>query len=261
MWQILASWALVLAQVPPHLTKLFAYRDIRSKVDSCIVGLESFLAKNSSSQEGWVMLSRSYYMRGENELYEDKKLSWYQKGFDAAQKALKLSFPQWSQEKEEQLLTQLGRAELPGLYWSAANLARWLRHASLTQRIRNRKRVLAYWNAVGRIQADYFHGGYYRFYGGYRAMVPSFTGDRDLKKSKENFEKAIAVSSRYLETKVLYAELYAAHPDVKDKELFQELLNEVLKAPVGDDMDIAAENRLAQLKARSLLQKTAQIFK
>ena len=85
-------------------------------------------------------------------------------------------------------------------------------------------------------------------------LPPSLGGKPDL--SKKHFDRAIEISNnRSLMAKVLYAEKYARM--LFDRELHDELLNEVVAADIGSDdewpRDQTLINTLAKQKAKTLL--------
>ena len=81
---------------------------------------------------------------------------------------------------------------------------------------------------------------------------------KDPAKSKANFEAAVAVDATYLDSKVLFAEIYAVRAE--DQELFKKLLNEVLAADVNANPALVAENKNAQRVAKQMLEDIDDIF-
>ncbi|GIV26003.1 MAG: hypothetical protein KatS3mg026_1695 [Bacteroidia bacterium] len=253
-----AVLGLVWAQTP--LDALWAERDNPEKAREAVQALEKLLAQKSSDQESVVRLARLYYLLGEQAADKKERLELYDKAFQRCRAGLveALGLPQGV--KDEEIVAKADKAHLPLLYWAAAALARWGKHAPFREKVAARSRIRLYWDRVYALDPTYFHGGAYRFFGGYYALVPAITGEQDVNKSRENFEKAVQVAPYYLETKVLYAEAYAAHPKVSDRKRFRQLLEEVQAAPVGEDPDYAAENRLAKKKAEALLAQEAELF-
>ncbi len=79
-----------------------------------------------------------------------------------------------------------------------------------------------------------------------------------MKKSKQNYDKALELDPNYFATKVLYAELYATKAE--DKALFTKLLNEVISGKPDVLPDLIAEQKIEQEKAKRLLAQTNEIF-
>lgn len=184
----------------------------------------------------------------------------YDKTFQLCRVALIQQLGLQPTAKDEEIVKKASNEHLPLLYWAAAGIARYGKHAPFSQKLKARPIIRLYWDRVYELQSDYFYGGGYRFFGGYYALVPAITGEQDVNKAKEMLDKAVQAAPEYLETKVLYAEAYAAHPKVKDKALYRKLLKEVLEADPNTNPDIAAENRLAQKKAKKLLAEEGEIF-
>ncbi|MCX8112623.1 MAG: TRAP transporter TatT component family protein [Bacteroidia bacterium] len=258
MRYILLSAALVWAQ--SDLQALWAERDNPEKAQAAIRLLESSLAQNPHQPQQVVQLARLYYLLGEQTNEKPLRLELYDKAYKLCRNELAHQLGLSPSVKDEELVKKAQKDHMPLLYWGAASIARWGKHAPFRQKVQARSTIRLYWDRIMELDPTYFHGGGYRFFGGYYALVPAITGDQDVNKSREMFEKCLATAPYYLETKVLYAEAYAAHPKVRNKELFRKLLQEVIQAQPGDDPDYAPENRLAQRKARTLLGEEAELF-
>ncbi|MCS7297500.1 MAG: TRAP transporter TatT component family protein [Bacteroidia bacterium] len=243
-----------------EIDALWAERDNVEKAQQAIQLLEAELSQNPHQVDRIVRLARLYYMLGEQTDEKALRLERYDKAYKLCRNELAHQLGLSSSVKDEEIVKKAQREHLPLLYWSGTSIARWGKHASFRQKVQVRSTIRLYWDRIFELDPAYFHGGPYRFFGGYYALVPAITGEQDVNKSKDMFEKSLSVAPYYLETKVLYAEAYAAHPKVKNKELFRRLLNEVLQADPGTDPEYAAENRLAQRKARTLLGQEAELF-
>ncbi len=243
--------------------ELWAKRDEVEAAKQAIRLLEDELKQNPHDLRRILRLSRLYYLVGESiseKENREAKLAQYDRTFQLCRAELAHQLGLGDEATDQDIVAKAGPTHLPLLYWAAAGIARWGKHAPFRQKIAARSTIRLYWDRVFALDPAYFHGGGYRFFGGYYALVPTITGEQDVNKSKEMFDKALQVAPYYLETKVLYAEAYAAHPKVRDRELFRRLLNEVLQAEPGSDLDYAAENRLSQRKAKRLLSEEAEIF-
>jgi hypothetical protein len=263
-WYAILSAALLWAQ-EADLEALWQERDNPEKARAAIAILEKDLSQNPHQTEKVVRLSRLYYLVGESLPAKgpgsEEKLSYYDKAFQTCRSELAYQLGlSGSKVEDEAIVKAATKDHLPLLYWAAAGIARWGKHAPFAKKVAARSKIRLYWDRVMELDPTYFHGGAYRFFGGYYALVPPITGEQDVNKSREMFEKAVATAPYYLETKVLYAEAYAAHPKVRDRELFRKLLQEVLSADPGTDPDYAAENRLAQKKAQNLLSQENELF-
>ncbi len=164
-------------------------------------------------------------------------------------------------KKEEEVgVKKVTKDNMDALYWTAANIARWAKFAPFVKKVVIKARVRYYWDRVFELDPNYNYGGAYRFFGGYFGLVPTITGENDPVKSKEMFDKGLEVAPSYLDTKVLYAEAYAAHGKVKDRELFNKLLDDVLNTDINQWPEIKPENWFAQQKAKKLKEQEAELF-
>ena len=243
--------------------ELFTHRDDISQLDEAVKLMEGIVAKEKD-YEIMVLLSRAYYFQAEFEDDKEKKLAIYDKGTKAGENVLNTveNFAKAKKKKKEEAeaVKTIGKENMDALYWTAANLARWAKFASFTQKLSVKARIRYLWDRVMELDPNYFYGGVYRFFGGYYALVPSITGENDPVKSKEMFDKGLAAAPDYLETKVLYAEAYCTHPKVKDKAMFEKTLNEVIAADVNVNKDLVPENKMAVEKAKKLLAQEKELF-
>ncbi len=263
-WHLILGLALIWAQ-ETDLEKLWEERDNPEKAKIAIEILEKDLAQNPHQPDKVVRLSRLYYLVGESLPAKgpgsDQKLAYYDKAFQICRSELAHQLNLSGKEADDEAIVKAATKEqIALLYWAAAGLARWGKHAPFAKKVAARSKIRLYWDRVMQLDPTYFHGGAYRFFGGYYALVPPITGEQDVNKSREMFEKAVAAAPYYLETKVLYAEAYAAHPKVRDRALFRKLLQEVVSADPAPNPDCIAENRLAQKKAKDLLAQENEIF-
>ncbi len=265
MRQYLALGLVLLQAQEVDLEALWQERDNPEKARAAIDILERDLAQNPHQPDKVVRLSRLYYLVGESLPAKgpgsDQKLAYYDKAFQVCRNELAYQLKLSDQTAEDEAIVKAATGEQVALlYWAAAAIARWGKHAPFAKKVAARSRIRLYWDRMMELDPAYFHGGAYRFFGGYYALVPPITGEQDVNKSRDMFEKGVAAAPYYLETKVLYAEAYAAHPKVRDRELFRRLLREVVSADPGTDPDYSAENRLAQKKAKALLAQENDIF-
>jgi hypothetical protein len=108
------------------------------------------------------------------------------------------------------------------------------------------------------IDNTFFYGGPHLFYGVYYGSRPPLLGG-NLKKAKENFDKAVALThGNFLFAKTLYAQFYAVQ--AQDKALFKSLMSEVISADPGALPEQRLANILAQERAQVLLRKKAEFF-
>lgn len=107
------------------------------------------------------------------------------------------------------------------------------------------------------IAPDYYYGSPHIFLGTLYGMFPPMLGGNPAK-SKAQFEEALKINHRrFLLTQVFYAESYARQ--TLDRQLFENLLHEVLAADIKDP-GLQSANALAKKKAAQLLQQVDQYF-
>jgi hypothetical protein len=243
--------------------ELFGQRHDKSKLEESIKLMEEVLSKESDYDMA-ALLSRAYYLLAEHADNNNQRLELYDKGVKAGEVALNL-VPQYkaslsTSKKEEDAVKSITKENIDAVYWTAANLAKWVKFTSFTKKLAAKSRVKYLWDKSAELDSTYFYGGSFRFYGGYYALVPTITGEQDPVKAKVNFEKSIATAPEYLETKVLMAEAYCTHLKVKDREMFRKLLNEVLEEDLAKYPAIHAENLIAKDKAKKLLADENNLF-
>ncbi|MBP9088866.1 MAG: hypothetical protein KBG15_22270 [Kofleriaceae bacterium] len=150
-----------------------------------------------------------------------------------------------SVEDASKLLDKQGTALL---YWYAVNVSRWAALGTLLDKMREMPMALRLMERIEAVAPTLDHAGPARWLGAYYANAPGIAGG-DVKKGRQAFERAIALAPTYLETRVHFAELYAR--PVGDAALWQAQLQTVVAATLAPDA--AAEQRLAQTRARKLL--------
>ena len=106
------------------------------------------------------------------------------------------------------------------------------------------------------INPSFENGGPHLYMGGMETILPASLGGQP-EKGREHFEKALAINSDYLMTRVIYAEQYARL--VFDQELHDRLLTEVIEAnPEVEGMTLT--NLIAQERAKDLLNSSTDYF-
>ena len=148
-------------------------------------------------------------------------------------------------------LTKMKQKDVPTLYnlasswasWIQANTDDWLAVAQLAK-------VKLLMATVLHLDETYDHGGVHMYIGVFESLMPKSMGGRpDV--AKKHFERALTISDhKNLYAKVLYAEKYARL--VFDRELHDQLLNEVLKADAMAGT-LTLQNRIAKRMAKDLL--------
>ena len=110
---------------------------------------------------------------------------------------------------------------------------------------------------VVELDESYYYGGAHIFLGAYYGSRPQMFGGNP-EASRQHFERALALNDRlFLLTHVAYAETYAR--TMFDRELYLELLTEVIEQPLADS-DMASSNKVAKVKAEKLIVQIDDFF-
>jgi hypothetical protein len=256
---ILTVSAQEVSELKAKANEFFGQRHDKVKLEEGIKLMGQIIEKEKD-YETMVLQSRAYYFLAEFAENNAQRLEVYEKGVKAGEMALQTIDGFASYKKEEEAIKNTNIKHIDAVYWTAANLARWAKFTSFTKKVSSKARVKYLWDKVNELDPAYFYGGAFRFYGGYYALVPTITGEQDPAKSKEMFDKGVAAAPEYLETKVLYADAYCTHGKIKDVELFRKLLGEVLAFDINSKPELYAENKIAQEKARKLLEDEKSLF-
>jgi hypothetical protein len=104
----------------------------------------------------------------------------------------------------------------------------------------------------------YYNGGGHVFLGVYYGSKPPLLGGKP-ELSRAHFEKALVIGNReFLPTQVAYAETYAKM--TYNRDLYEQLLQEVVSFPIEKRPDIALVNQVAKRRAAQLLEQADQYF-
>ncbi|GIW71792.1 MAG: hypothetical protein KatS3mg102_1334 [Planctomycetota bacterium] len=244
----------------------FARREDRVQVHFAIARWEEAARTDPTRPDVWLKLSYAYYWLAHGHLRfaggeEEAMRRAYDKGIVAAEHALKLLAPQFAArvkagESWEEAVKTAGAEALPALYWYATNLGKWALLEGIVKTLRYKNRIFAIMSRVHELDERFWYAGPHRYFGVYYTKIP-FPGG-DLEKSRQHFERAVALAPHYLETKVLFASEYAVK--AQDEELFRRLLGEVLATPDDVLPDLVPENRVAKKTAQQLLDSIEEYF-
>lgn len=150
-------------------------------------------------------------------------------------------------------------SDVRGLYWTASAWAGWANTAksdpealtALSKAVRLMERVLA-------LNPSFDNSGPDLFFGVYFAARPKIAGG-DTARALRHFEAALArTERRYLQAQVLMMRHYAVAE--LDEELFRRLGAEVAAADPAALPDARLVNEISRIKAKSLLEKTDDLF-
>lgn len=242
--------------------ELWKGRVDQSKLEAALVKFESLHAANPKDLKTLVYLTRGYYFLADSHLQDvDQKKKNYEKGASYGEKAMATNadFKKAvdSGKEVEDSLGSLTKAEVPAIYWTAANLGKWAKATGIAAALKYKNRLKAMVSRVEELEPNYFYAAPARYWGGFYAVAPSFAGG-DMKKSKEQFEKSMKLAPEYQGTKVLMADVYFTKEDKKAE--FEKALKEVLASDFDNHPEIGPENALEKKKAEKLLAKMNDLF-
>jgi hypothetical protein len=191
---------------------------------------------------------------------DERYLGAFEKGVAAGERALASVSPEFRtkvthDEKVEVAIQVVGKEGLPAMYWYAVNLGKWSRAKGIAALLGNKDRVKGVLERVLALDETFFYGAPHRYFGVYWSLLPV---GRDLDKSKQHFDKSLAIAPNYVGTKVLMAESYAVKK--QDRALFAKLLDEVLATPDAIIPEVTPETRIEKDKARELKAKIDDLF-
>lgn len=159
----------------------------------------------------------------------------------------------------QKTLTGLNKDDVDRLFWAGNGWATWIRHQegspeSMAEMIRVEQIMLR----VLELDESFYYGGAHIFLGAYYGSKPPLLGGKP-EESRYHFEQALDLGKRqFLPALVLYAQTYARQ--AFDRELFVDLLQEVISFPVEDRQDILLANQVAKINASRLLEQVDQFF-
>ena len=158
----------------------------------------------------------------------------------------------------KEALTSFAKADAADLFWGGQAWALWIKlqggsPAALVDLPKVEEMMLR----VVELDESVNFGSAHLVLGSiYCSLSPMLGGKPEV--GRRHFERALALSQRqYWPAQVAFADSYARQ--TFNRELFAELLNEVLSQPWVDN-EIATTNRLARKKAAELLEKVDDIF-
>jgi hypothetical protein len=156
-------------------------------------------------------------------------------------------------------LASCARGDVPNLFWGGYGWAIWLQYqggapASLADLIKVEQIMLR----VVELDEGYYHGAAHLFLGSYYGSRSEMLGGRP-EAARTHFDRALALSNRhFLPAQVAFADTYAR--TMFDRELFEQLLREVIDFPLESEPDFALVNLVAKKRAQELLADADRYF-
>jgi len=185
----------------------------------------------------------------------DDRLAVLERGVAAAEAGLRARSPEFDRLRRldapfEQAIATLDAGTAPLLYWWAQLHMQVAREAGFAATVDAHRVVFAVMERVEVLDPDYWYAGADRYFAVVFAVVPAVAGG-DLARSRVRFEAALARAPEFLETRLLYAVLYATAAG--DDDLYRAQLAAIVDAPAGEDPAIEPEQELTRRRARALL--------
>jgi len=239
--------------------RLWQKRVDQQSLEESLSKFEHVHQTNPNDLEILAYLSRGYYLLAElHHTNDDLKKKTFEKARDFGQKGMETNpeYKKLAEKDVEKAIEKLTEREVPVMFWAAAALGKWAKLNGIMSSLKFKDQIVATIKQVEKLNPNFYYGAVPRYWGGFYAVAPRIAGG-DMKKSKENFHKAMEMAPEYLGTKVLYAELYLTEKD--DKKEFKKQLMEVIAAPNGP-ADLEPENILEKKKAEMLLEKIDKFF-
>lgn len=162
-------------------------------------------------------------------------------------------------ENLSDVLKAIGKEDLRALFWSTISWGGWInlnldKPAALAQLSLSQ----ACLERIMEIDADYLHGLPYMLMGITLAARPPMFGG-DIEQARSYLEKALALSHR----KFFLAQYYLARyysVRVQDKELFFDLIEEIIGGNPHELGDVCLINTMTQHKAKQLKNMAEELF-
>jgi len=213
-----------------------------------------------------IYAAQAYYglSYGFNEDTSRKRANtFYLRGLKHGLTALKLNglanVKKLSNDELEKNLQKLNKDDVPALFWTASNWAKWIDlnrndPASLIQLAK----PTAMMQRVIELDENFYYGGAHMYFGVYYgARAPMFGGD--FKKSKQHFSQARTIN----DDKLLIVDLLQAQylsRQMYDQNDFHTRLTKVIDAPEDIYPELTLLNQIAKRKARLLLKQEGKWF-
>ncbi|MGK0359376.1 MAG: hypothetical protein ACI9U2_001678 [Bradymonadia bacterium] len=244
---------------------MWVERADRVKAEGAVAKWEAAAGTDPTRADVQLKLAYGYYFLANahvkwDEDPEDAMRALFLKGVEAGERAIKLESPEFAAKIKGgsswgDAVTSVPAAGVAGLYWYSTNLGKWGLLDGITTILAHKDDIFKTIEHVRSLNESFFYAAPHRYFGVYWAKIPF---GKDLKKSRVHFEKSLSLAPNYLETKVLYAEHWAARSD--DEALFKKLLNEVINTADDVDATLIPENKNAKRTAKAMLENIEDFF-
>ena len=162
-------------------------------------------------------------------------------------------------EDLEHALKNLGKADVPYLFWAATCWGNWIgSNLNSMEAMAELPRVELMMRRVLELDEAFYYGGPHLFMGMWYAVRPKVAGG-NLDQSRKHFQSAIKFGQgKFLMAYIYYAEHYARR--AFDKKLFESVLQKVLDTRADVLPDLTLLNSVAHKKAKEMLDRVEEYF-
>jgi hypothetical protein len=184
-----------------------------------------------------------------------RELAWRAFGDEDAERAIR----DGTFDEMNAALAKVRPKQAEALLWVAANWGMWIQlNLGDTRAVADVARLMPLAERVAEMDETLFWGMPRVLLGALHSARPVMLGGAP-ERSRAEFERAFRISDRnLLIAQVFFAKSYCVQ--AFDADAFTSSLREVLDAPGGMLPDAAFLNQIARVKARSLLDRTEEIF-
>ena len=269
-WDVEASGAstdqAMLDELRASISTNWDNRIERAATEAALAEMVKLDAAGGATIDDYVLAARAYYFYADTHLRfageEDAMLESYQKGISMAEKGMVASSDAFKErvkagDRPEDAVDALDLKGQPAMYWYASNLGRWAKQSGFSTLIREKDRIKKIMERVMALDENYFFAGPHRYFGAMYGLAPGFAGG-DMDKSREHFEKAIALAPNYLGSRVLYLEVWAQKEE--DEDVWREQMDIIDATAEGALDGMTPENHFEKKKAADLKSKEEDIF-
>lgn len=210
--------------------------------------------------EGFCSYSFSFVEDSEPE----RASALYQRGRDYAVRSLAESsgvddLLALTGEKFQSALKRTDVSDISAMFWMGQCWSGWLMlNLGDPETFADISRVG--WLALRTVELDeaYHYAGPHLALGGFYGSRTRMLGG-DPEKARVHFERNLELNQRkFLLTQLIYAKTYAVQ--AQDKELFENLLKEIIESPADALPEQRLANEVAKQKARNLLEMVDELF-
>ncbi len=158
-----------------------------------------------------------------------------------------------------QLIYHLKASDVPLVFWAASSWGAWISaNTGSMATLADLPKVILLMEWVLATDETFYYGSPHVFLGIYHAALPQSLGGNP-EKSLEHFNKALEINQdQSLMVYVQMARFYARR--IFDRQLYESLLQKVLKMPIDQNPALTLQNATAQKMAIKYLEETDAYF-